>query len=82
MNCQVVPFICESLGTWRAKATYTVHAGQIFETENIDLHLLKAWQILQFKQLQNTVLQALIDGVNIWMATWLYSIILSENLAS
>ena len=26
--------------------------------------------------------QALIDSVNIWMATWLYNIILSENLAS
>ena len=26
--------------------------------------------------------QALIDGANIWMATWLYNIILSENLGS
>ena len=36
----------------------------------------------QFKQLQNTTLQALIDGANIWMATWLYNIVLSQNLAS
>ena len=27
-------------------------------------------------------LQALIDGVNIWTATWLYNIVLSENIAS
>ena len=36
----------------------------------------------RFKQLQNTAPQALIDGVNIWTATWLYNIVLSENLAS
>ena len=36
----------------------------------------------QFKQWQNTAPQALIDGVNIWTATWLYNIVLSENLAS
>ena len=36
----------------------------------------------QFKQLQNTTSQTLIDGANIWMATWLYNIVLSENLAS
>ena len=36
----------------------------------------------QFKLLQNTAPQALIDGGNIWTATWLYNIILSENLAS
>ena len=27
MNCWAAPFICENLGTWQAKATYTVHAG-------------------------------------------------------
>ena len=36
----------------------------------------------RFKQLQKTALQALIDGVNIWTATWLYNIVLSQNLAS
>ena len=36
----------------------------------------------QFKQLQNTTSQALIDGANIWMATWLYTIVLTQNLAS
>ena len=36
----------------------------------------------RFKQLQNTAPQALIDGANIWTATWLYNIDLSENLAS
>ena len=35
-----------------------------------------------FKQLQNTAPQALIDGANIWTATWLYNIVLLENLAS
>ena len=44
MNCRAAPFICENLGTWGAKGTYTVHAGEIFENENIDLHLLKACQ--------------------------------------
>ena len=50
---------------WRAKVTYIVHAEKIFETENIDLHLLKAWRSWQFKQFQNTAPQALIDGANI-----------------
>ena len=36
----------------------------------------------QFKQLQNTAPQALIDGANISTATWLYNIVLLENLAS
>ena len=44
MNCRAAPFICENLATWGAKGTYTVHAGEIFENENIDLHLLKACQ--------------------------------------
>ena len=44
MNCRAALIICENLGRWRAKATYTVHAGQIFEIKNIDLHLLKAWR--------------------------------------
>ena len=41
-QCPAALFICENLGTSQAKATYTVHAGQIFENENIDLHLKKA----------------------------------------
>ena len=36
----------------------------------------------QFKQLQNTAPQAMIDCATIWTATWLYNIVLSENLAS
>ena len=36
----------------------------------------------QFKQLQNTAPQTLIDGANISTAMWLYNIVLSENLAS
>ena len=39
--------------------------------------LAEPWQ---FKQLQNTALQELIDGANIWTATWLYNIVLSETL--
>ena len=52
-----------------------------FENENIDLHLLKACWTPTI-QLQNTAPQALIDDVNIWTGTWLYNIVLSENLAS
>ena len=81
MNCRAALIICENLGRWRAKATYTVHAGQIFEIKNIDLHSLKAWRTLTIQTSQNTVLQALINSTNIWTATWLYNIILSENLA-
>ena len=36
----------------------------------------------QFKLLQNTAPQAPIDGGNIWTATWLYNIVVLENLAS
>ena len=39
-------------------------------------------ELRRFKQLRNTAPQALIDGANIWTATWLYNIVLSENLAS
>ena len=42
----------------------------------------KFGKLRRFKQLQNTAPQALIDGANIWTATWLYNIVLSENLAS
>ena len=37
---------------------------------------------MQFKQLQNTALQAVIDGANIWMAKWLYNIVLLEKKLS
>ena len=31
---------------------------------------------MQFKLLQNTALQALIDDANIWTTMWLYNIVL------
>lgn len=52
---------------------YTVYAGQIFETKNIDLCLLKACRSWQFKQLKNIALQALIIRANFWMAAGLYN---------
>ena len=78
-------FTCENLGTWQAKATYTVHRGSIFETENIDLHLLKACWSRQFKQLQNTSRQHW-SAVQISDCTILFfrktKIISHRNLAS
>ena len=37
---------------------------------------------MQFKLLQNTALQALIDDVNIWTTMWLYNIVLLEKKLS
>ena len=42
----------------------------------------QGWQVPNPHQQNHAAPQALIDSVNIWMATWLYNIILSENLAS
>ena len=41
----------------------------------ISIYTWKLAATQQFKQLQNTALQAQIDGANIWMATWLYNIV-------
>ena len=41
----------------------------------ISIYTWKLAETRQFKQLQNTALQAQIDGANIWMATWLYNIV-------
>ena len=44
-------------------------------------HRFKLIESLANPDDSNTAPQALIDGANIWTATWLYNIILSENLA-
>ena len=81
MNFRAAPFISE-LGEQRlhTDALYTQNKSSIM---NISIYtywkLAEPWQ---FKQLQNTAPQALIDGANIWTATWLYNIVLSENLVS
>ena len=41
----------------------------------ISIYTWKLAETRQFKQLQNTALQAPIDGANIWTATWLYNIV-------
>ena len=65
---------------------YTVYAGYIFETKNIDLRLLKACRSRQFKQFKNATLQSLIICANFWMAAWMCNkntkLIPSRNLAS
>ena len=55
------------------------------KSSKLKISICTYWKLAepwQFKQLQNTAPQALIDGANIWTATWLYNIVLSENLAS
>ena len=82
MNCRAAPFICENLGTWRAKVN-TLYVQD--KSSKMKISIYTYWKLAEprhFKQLQNTAPQALIDSANIWTATWLYNIVLSENLAS
>ena len=58
---------------------------ELWNEEVLKILMYTYWKLAepwQFKQLQNSAPQALIDDVNIWAATWLYRIVLSENLAS
>ena len=81
MNCRAAPFISEH-GEQRLH-TDTLYTEYKSPKKNISIYTYwKLAEPLQFKQLQNAAPQALIDGANMWMAMWLYNIVLSENLAS
>ena len=81
INCQAAPFISEH-------SEQRLHTDTLYmqdKSSKMKILIYTYWKLdepWQFKQLQNTAPQGLIDGANIWMATWLYNIVLSENLAS
>ena len=78
-NCSTCTFIKGPIflfyyDEWKERLRYLLlHILFFLEAFSIHLHT---------KQLQNIAPQALIDGANIWTATWLYNIVLSENLVS
>lgn len=58
---------------------------ELWNEEILKILMYTYWKLAepwQFKQLQNSALQALINNANIWAATWLYRMVLSENFAS
>ena len=76
----------------RSSVKISEHGGQRLHTlymqdksSKMKISIYSHWKLAepwQFRQLQNTAPQALIDGAKIWTAKWLYNIVLSENLAS